>query len=877
MIFYFLFAFISSTVDRNNFRKCKDMRFCRENQKISNQWSVDSKSAAINDNVFTASLLLNNSPNDITLSIYSLKTGGIRFRMTPTKEESFQRFDLSKNDYVINQETLNDISAIKDSSSNDSEYIINYENETIIIEYSTLKITIKQNDKIVTVINGRNQLVFEHHTGKKVPPEVYNGFTDNIKNGETAVGCDFFFPGKVEITGLSERASPVNLLDTETDDEDENDNEPLRLFNTDSFEYESDSPVNLYSSIPFCHAHSTSLAAALFWINPSDTFVSIKTIEKADSEGRELKFVSETGYVDFILFYGKNEGIENIAFKQIMKSYCEVTGYPFNSPLFALGYHQSRWSYSTQHEAGVVIRGLDDIGIPFDTLWLDVDHQINKMPFTISHQGFPKPSNIMTMLSNDDRYLIRLCDPHFPHTNEYKQYKECFKGNYLVQDESGDGPFVGDSWPGPCSFPDFLNPNAFRWYSQQYSFENEGENSAPNVFYWNDMNEPSIFKSDESTFPKALIHFNGHEDREVHNIYGLLNTAATFQGLLQRNPDFGKRPFLLTRSYFAGSQKFAWTWTGDSTASWEHLSVSLQMVLTCSLCGMPFTGADLGGFLRSPDGPLIIRWFQLGAWLYPFYREHCHHKSARREPFMYDDDEQKLLKDAVVTRYKILPVWYNAARVTNLTGVPPVLPVWAVFNGFDHHSIQNAAVLAESFYVVPVVEDDVDEIEVVKPPGVWYRFETGKKIEKLTESVSVTLNDTPVYLRGGKIVPTFSEVGKSALSTLSTCPLTLYVALNENGEADGELYFDDGESYNYLNGEFVHRKFLCINGLLKSVRGDEKQKSVPELVKNSIINKVVVYGAKGSIESVNASFVNGVLTFDGLNFNINDDWSLKIQ
>lgn len=893
MLFVFFFAFILSTVDRNNFRSCKDMRFCRENQKKSNKWSLDPKSAQIKDDIFTANLLLDSSPNNISLSIYALKSGGIRFRMTPTQEESFQRYDLSKNAYVIDQDAMHSISPIKDSSSTDSEFVINfgdYQGISLTIEYSSLKISVKQNNKIVTIINGRSQLVFEHHTNKQVPPEVFNGFTDYIKNGETAVGADFFFPGDVKLTGLSERASPVNLADTEPEEDaeqnseadDESDsNEPLRLFNTDSFEFEADSPVNLYSSIPFCHAHSIELSAALFWINPSDTFINIKTYSKDDHQGREIKFVSESGYVDFILFYGQNQDSANNGFKQIMKQYCELTGYPMFAPLFALGYHQSRWTYATQHEVGVVMRGLDDIGIPFDCIWLDVDHLASKAPFTFSRQGFPNPSNIISELANNDRYLVRLCDPHFPHSNDYKQYKESHRSNFLVT-ESGNAPFIADCWPGPCVWPDFLNPSAFRWYSQQFTYENEKDGSGPNVFYWNDMNEPSIFKSDQSTFPKGLIHYGGHEDREVHNIFGLLNTASTFQGLLNRNPDSNMRPFILTRSYFAGSQKFAWTWTGDNTASWEHLAVSLSMVLTSGCCGMPFTGADLGGFLKSPDGNLLIRWFQLGVWLYPFYREHCHHRSARREPFMYDGEEQDILKEAVITRYKILPLWYSAIRRTHLTGVPPVLPLWAVFKSdseVDYNDIDSVAILDESLYVAPVLEDDVDELDVIKPPGVWYRFETGKKLEGPSETIPVTIKDTPVFIRGGKIIPTFSEVGKSALSTISSCPLTLYVALDENGNADGELYFDDGESYNYMKGEFVHRKFVCINGQLKSIKGDEKQASIPELVKNSIINKVIIYGSSGPVESSdgNASYENGILTIENLNLNINNDWSLKIQ
>lgn len=890
MLFFIIPFLILSTVDRNNFRGCKDMRFCRENQHVTYKWAVDLSSVQKSNSKITMNLLLNDSPANLQLLIYTLATGGIRFRVTPLKKETFNRYDLSQNENVINQKVINDILPIEYSIDGSQIHINaeNYQGIQLQIDSNPLKISIKRNENILTIINGRGQFIFEHHNTTTIPPEVFNGFTDHIKNGPTAVGADILFTDDVKLSGLSERASPLNLADTfDKDSEDESNdysNEPLRLFNSDAFEYEADTPIHLYSSIPFCHAHSDKISAAIFWMNPSDTFVSLQTFENENSKEREIKFVSEGGYLDFVLFYGNNDSnqLENVGFKDIMKQYSELTGYPMFAPLFSLGYHQSRWGYATQHEVGVVIRGLDEVNIPFDSLWLDVDHLANKYPFTFSRQGFPNPSALINELANDDRYVVRLCDPHFPRDNNYKQFRESRRLGYLISNDDGT-PYFGDSWPGSCVFPDFLNPAALQWYSQQYSYENEKEYSGQNVFYWNDMNEPSIFKEDQSTFPKSLVHYGDVEDREVHNLYGLLNTVGTYQGLLNRNPDKKQRPFILTRSYFAGSQKFAWTWTGDNTASWEHLAISLPMTVISGLCGMPFTGSDLGGFLKSPDGNLITRWFQLGAYLYPFFREHCHHKSWRREPFIFDGDEQDNLKDAIILRYKLLPLWYTAVRNTNQTGIPPSLPLWAVFHRYneeiDIHDIDSCAILYESIYVVPVLEDDVDEIEVTKPPGTWYRLFTGKKLNEQTETIPVTIKDTPAFLRGGKIIPTFSQVEKSSHFTFANSPLTLFVALDEQNNANGDIYLDDGESYNYMEGEFIHRRFECQNGRLQSIKFDDGQRAIPELVKNMIIDKIIVYGATKPIEpkNGNASFDNDVLTIENLHFKITDDWSIDIQ
>ena len=786
-------------------RTCHDQRFCRENIDRVSHWGV--REMRVDGGAFVGDVLLNGQDAGVRFSIQHLKHGGFRIRVEPQEPQPF-RYDLFHNPNIVVDSSSSEFESIERNRAKIGDIEVQITDELVI--------TFLEKGREVVRVNGQQQLLFE--LGGDILKESFDGFTDEIPHGPTAVGIDVSFIGtNVRLTGFPERASPMNLIDT--------DEQPLRLFNTDSYAYGPENPVNLYGSIPYVVAHSVDISASVFWANPSDTFVDIKTT----NDGRKCRFVSEGGFVDLVVFIGDYE--------KITKEYCELTGYPSMPPMFALGYHQSRWGYATQHEVGIVIRGLDDARIPFDALWLDLDHLSRKTPFTFNLESFPGPQKLMSDLRDHDRYLIKLCDPHLPNDNTNHKSKEIRTKKYAVERATGS-LFVGDAWPGSCIFPDFMNPDAVRWWGQQFNYG--WDETAENVFYWNDMNEPSIFKSEEWTFPKSCKHFNNIENREVHNIYGLMNTVATYTGLLNRNPDHNTRPFVLTRSFFAGTQKFAWTWTGDNTASWEHLSISIPMVVTLGICGMPFAGADVGGFLKSPDGALLARWFQVGAWTYPFFREHCHHKTSRREPFMFDGEEFQAMKQAVINRYKLLPLWYTAAKVANETGVSPVTPMWVEFPHIENmHDIENQVMIGKSLLVCPILDDDPEDLEITKPPGKWYRYPTGEELTDETQAFEVSsLKDVLVFIRGGKIISTFSRVAKSAIETLSK-PLTLYIALDEEGRAEGEIYLDDGVTYNYSQGIYIRKTFSFANGKLKSTG---PATSVPSCLTETTIEKAIIFG-----------------------------------
>jgi alpha-glucosidase (family GH31 glycosyl hydrolase) len=380
------------------------------------------------------------------------------------------------------------------------------------------------------------------------------------------------------------------------------------------------------------------------------------------------------------------------------------------------------------------------------------------------------------------------------------------------------------------------------------------------------MNEPAVFgpTSAEGTFPKNLIHktSNGieHEDREVHNLYGLLNAAATYFGLINRTA--GKyRPFLLTRSFFSGVQKFAWTWSGDNSARWVDLRVSIASLIVSGLGGVPFTGTDVGGFFGNSTEELLIRWYQTGAWCYPFFREHADFNSAFREPYLFR--KKDIIRSVIQDRYKLLPFWYTAIRNANLTGEPVVQPLWMEFpNVSEFHTIESEVIVGNSILVVPIVTPKPLEVFVMKPPGKWYDFFNGRELVK-SGNVSVSLSEIPVFIRGGKIVPMYTKTAMSTKEILAT-PITLLIALDERGKAFGNLYLDDGETNLFMEGEYLQKSFAFENGILTSKTFGKK---VPEVIAQMRIDRVIVYGDRKIVWKANVKIAD--------EFTIGPEWEVE--
>lgn len=863
------------------FRKPLDQRFYRENYNKHSHWCLGS-SIQINQTTFISDLLIfeknesQPSPSGLLLQIYGLSTGGIRIRIDPIEKEKYERYDVSKEETIIFQSKLGSRVNIESSNQPDSnEITLTFPgNVYLIIQKDPFKIALKEDNKKTVEVNSFGQLLFEH--GNKPVPNERHHFVHNdpIPQGASAVGVDFYFPSKdARLSGLPERASPLTLRGTK-------DEEPLRLFNSDSNKYEANNPVHLYGSVPLVFCHSPTVFCGLFWINASDTYASIRTIDSSNSnsvnnadedvvnvEGKKISFVSETGFVDFVIFTGN--------FDSVLDSYSNLTGRPFMPPLFSFGYHQCKWGYLSQDEVESVMKGLDEFAIPYDAIWLDVDHLKKFSPFEVDEKNFPHLDQLCVELEKDKRHLVRLSDPHFPTRNSHKQYSECISHSDFYMKESNGKPYKGFCWPGRCIWPDFLNPQCRKWYSEQFV------GTQPlNVHIWNDMNEPTIFMSDQFTFPKNVVHYNGTESRATHNIYGVLNTSATYSGCIANN----QRAFILTRSFWSASQRYAFVWTGDNTASDAHMKISIDMILSLGLCGIPFVGADVGGFFGSPDHLFIAHWLRLASYTYPFFREHCIRTSERREPFLFKGKALDIAKEAINDRYKLISFWYTQAYLAHQTGLPITKPLWSIFPEIDR--FHDNEISNNNNNGLPVVVGDsllVNYNDPLLPPGRWFYLWNGKEKKSVVESSSnvdvcpFIESDDFVLLRGGKIVPIHNEIAKSAELTVKK-PLTLIVAVDENKKAEGELFIDDGFSF---NKGCVHRLFKYIDGVLTSqsvvVDGEEQ---APEEIGNLLINKVRIYGVNhpASVDDgVDYVYENNILTLNNVNCQIIKDLTIKIN
>ncbi len=364
---------------------------------------------------------------------------------------------------------------------------------------------------------------------------------------------------------------------------------------------------------------------------------------------------------------------------------------------------------------------------------------------------------------------------------------------------------------GTSSWADYVNPKVRKWWSDQYQSD-KYKGSTDVLHIWNDMNEPSVFNGPEITMPRDLKHLNGQvEHRDIHNLYGHWMHRATFEGLRKRNPK--QRPFVLSRSFYAGSQRYGAIWTGDNATKWDQLAASVPMLLSLSLGGTPFVGADVGGFFGRPEPELLVRWYQTGA-LYPFFRAHAHIETKRREPWLLDEPYRSHIADAIKLRYQILPFIYTLAYESSITGHPMMRPT-----SFDHKDDKHRDdqfMLGTALLHKPVVKQQSETISVYLPKSkIWYDFFTLSRIQStdFTSEVDlpVELSTSPLFLSGGSVVPLKMRQRRSSSAMLKD-PFTLLVALNEQLEATGTVYVDQGDGYEHELGAMEYKRIIFKNG-----------------------------------------------------------------
>ncbi|CAH1986079.1 unnamed protein product [Acanthoscelides obtectus] len=543
--------------------------------------------------------------------------------------------------------------------------------------------------------------------------------------------------------------------------------DPYRLKNVDAGVYPAYSTNSLYGAVPIVYGHSKERTTGVFLLNAAQQFIDISYNDQPKASAH---FLVEGGSLDLFVFYGPT-------FKQVVRQFVELTGKMHMPQLWTLGYHQCRYSYKTQDEVKEVVSTMEQNDFPMDAIWLDIDYTDGKRYFTWNPDTFSDPIGMQEYLASMDKRLVTIIDPHFMVDENYPVYVGA-KGKYFAKTENGDD-YQANCWPGTSSYIDFLNPEARDYYASWFQFDKFNGSTETLAGIWNDMNEPAVFGGDESTFPNDIIHYGNVKHRDIHNMYGFLQTKATHQALMTRDNNL-KRPFILTRSHFAGSQRYAAMWTGDNTADWPHMQVTYSECIISGLVGHVFCGADIGGFFNNPESELLQRWYQAGVWL-PFYRGHANDNTERREPYVLPEDAQIVVRNALKTRYRHLPVFYTLFYLHVSSGDPVVRPLFYEYPemvDIDDHILLD--ILA-----APVMEQG-GRTKTVHFPGdentYWYRADqpTGDwTVHKggTVETFDVDLETSLYFYRAGSIVAV-SDNKRTSTNGLMSDRLTVHVNLD---------------------------------------------------------------------------------------------------
>ncbi|MDY7230536.1 TIM-barrel domain-containing protein [Hyalangium rubrum] len=542
--------------------------------------------------------------------------------------------------------------------------------------------------------------------------------------------------------GFGEKVGPLNKR-----------GQRFKFWNTDVMPHHPDTDP-LYISIPFSIGLREGIAWGFFM---DETWRSEVDVAYTDAE--RVQWESWGPELDVYLITGPH-------LADVVRRYVALTGRPPLPPLWSLGAQQSRWGYEHADDIRGVIQAYRSRGLPLDVVYLDIDYLEGYKVWTWDRSRFPDPQGLTREAASAGVRLVPIINPNVKAEPGYAPYEEAKEQDFLVRADSGD-VLVGEVWARPAVFPDFTREEVQRWWGDWHKeFLEQGI-----AGIWNDMNEPACFslieatgsvmatggRSEEAkrtegkTLPFAARH-GRQRHVEVHNVYGMAMTKAGYEGFRKHAPQ--RRPFLLTRAGYAGMQRYAAAWTGDNSSHWEHLELSMPMLVGLGLSGVAFTGADIPGFIGQPSAELFTRWTQLGTF-YPLMRNHAAKPMPMQEPWRFGDRYLQLAKAALERRYRLLPTLYSLMHEASESGLPVLRPLLMV-DPTDPEAIHafDAFLFGRDLLVSPITKPGHTKRMVYLPRGQWLEWPNLDKPRAVREGgqhviVDGPLDTVPLWLRAG--------------------------------------------------------------------------------------------------------------------------------
>jgi alpha-glucosidase len=482
--------------------------------------------------------------------------------------------------------------------------------------------------------------------------------------------------------------------------------------------------------------------------------------------------------------------------QDVLRKLASLTGTMPMPPKWALGFHQSRYSYFPESKVREIAAEFRARDIPCDVIWFDIDYMDGFKIFTFDESHFPDPAGLNADLLADGFHNVWMINPGIASLpgGGYDIYDAALDGDYIVRSETGD-PVIQRVWPGETVFPDYTRPDVRAWWASLYDpFMAQGITGV-----WNDMNEPAVFDHVSRTLPESSRHGGepalggpGNHAR-FHNVYGMLMVRASRDGIAAARPD--RRPFVLSRANFIGGHRYAATWTGDNTAEWWDLDMSVAMILSLGLSGQPFSGPDIGGFIGYGESKLFRRWMGVGALL-PFSRAHTATDNPPKEPWSFGETVETTSRRALENRYALMPHLYTVFEEAHRTGLPVARPVFFVDPADPSlRAEDDAFLIGDSVLVVPNLHP-VGTPNLALPAGAWREFTLHGEGDRSVPELRA---------RPGRIIPVGPKM--EFVDELPLDPLTLVVNLGEGDEATGWLYEDAGDGYGHESGAFRRTRY----------------------------------------------------------------------
>ena len=566
-------------------------------------------------------------------------------------------------------------------------------------------------------------------------------------------------------------------------------------WNTDAFGF-APSTDPIYKSIPFfIGVNSEGAAYGLFLDNSWRS-----SFDFGHKDASAIEISAPDGPIDYYLIAGPR-------IADVVRRYADLTGRPPMPPEWALGYQQSRWGYSSEREVRGIADRLRSDRIPADVIWMDIDYQDHDRPFTVDRATFPDLKKLNFDVNAQGIRLVAITDLHIAYlpNQGYAPFDTGVAGHHFVRKADG-GLYVAPVWPGPSVFPDFTRAATRAWWGGLYKdFMADGF-----AGFWNDMNEPAVFETPTKTMPLDNIHRVDSDDfaprdathSEIHNVYGMQNTRGTFEGMERLRPNV--RPFVMTRASYAGGQRYAVTWTGDNSSTWDHLRLCVEQLTNLGLSGFAYAGCDVGGFIGGASPDLLTRWYEVAAFT-PVFRNHSAHDAPRAEPWVDGPEQLAIRRRFIEERYRLMPYLYGLAEQNSRTGDPVMRPVFYDYPDalkLDCDPSMEFTVGGKLLVAAPPRPESPQPFSICLPAGGWFDYWTGLPLSEHRLTKQPKLDDIPVFVRAGTILARQPLVE----STMETPKGPLELDVYPGDDCRGELYFDDGVS---VSGPHLRQTVEC--------------------------------------------------------------------